>query len=83
MISTPAAIQFFANAMYLKGLIYYDELQDILDAKNDEDFDVIFEKMFRDEYRPNMKRGEAYVRGIIDGLIYVDDNEYNEQLAKW
>lgn len=82
MISVPAAIQFFANIMYMKGIIYYDELQDILDSRSDVDFDVIFEKMFRDEYKPNMKRGEAYVRGFIDGVIYVDDDEYAEQLAK-
>jgi len=82
MISVPAAIQFFGNVLYMKGIIYYDELQDILDSKCDGDFDIIFEKMFRDEYRPNMKRGEAYVRGLVEGLIYVDGDEFDEQRAR-
>lgn len=52
-------LRFFADVMYLKGIICYEELEAILDVKHPEDLEVIFEKMYRGEYNV-YKRGEPY-----------------------
>lgn len=60
------AIQFFADVLYLKGLLCFEELEAILDARNPEDLDAIFEKMFRGEFNP-YKRGEPYTDFAMKG----------------
>lgn len=43
-------LKFFADVLYLKGVICYDELDDIMDARNPSDLDNIFERMMKEEY---------------------------------
>jgi hypothetical protein len=51
-------LKFIADVLYLKGVICYDELDDIMNASIPSDLDVIFEKMMREEY--NAYRREYY-----------------------
>ena len=60
------AIQFFADVLYLKGLLCYEELEAILDAQSPEDLDMVFEKMFRGQFNP-YKRGEPYTDFTVRG----------------
>lgn len=52
-------LKFLADVLYLKGLLCAEEIEDILDAKNGDDLEVIFDKMFRGDYNV-YKRGEVY-----------------------
>jgi hypothetical protein len=52
-------LQFFADVLYLKGLLCYEELEAILEAKNPSDLEGIFEKMLRGEYNV-YRKGEPY-----------------------
>lgn len=52
-------LKFFADVLYLKGYLYYEELEAIYDAKTPEDLDAIFEKMMRGEFSA-YRKGEAY-----------------------
>lgn len=52
-------LKFFADVLYLKGLLCYEELEAIMEATNPSDLEVIFEKMYRGEYNV-YKRGEPY-----------------------
>lgn len=52
-------LKFFADILYIKGILYYDELEAILDAKTLSDLDDIFERMMRGGFSP-YKRGEYY-----------------------
>lgn len=54
-------LKFFADVMYIKGTICAEELEDIYDASNADDLDIIFEKMIGGKYN-TLKRGEGYVR---------------------
>lgn len=54
-------LKFLADVLYVKGFIYFDEFEDIMDASTPEDLDVIVDKMLRGEYNA-YKRGEGYVR---------------------
>lgn len=49
-------LKFFADVMYLKGVLCFEELEDIMEACIPEDLDDIFENMVRGNYN-------AYVRG--------------------
>lgn len=51
--------KFIADILYIKGILCYDEFEDIMDARNVDDLDIITEKMFNDEYNP-YRRGEGY-----------------------
>lgn len=53
-------LKFFADVLYLKGIICFEEYDDIMDVKYFEDLDVVFEKMMREEYSAH-KRGDLYV----------------------
>lgn len=50
---------FVADVLYLKGLICFEELEGIMDAKDPADLGDVFEKMIRGEYNV-YKRGEPY-----------------------
>lgn len=43
-------LKFFSDVLYLKGVICYDELDDIMNVCIPSDLDVIFEKMMKEEY---------------------------------
>lgn len=60
------AIQFFADVLYLKGLLCFEEMEAILDARNAEDLDVIFEKMYKGTFNV-YKRGEPYTDFVPKG----------------
>ena len=55
-------LKFLADVLYIKGIICYEELEDIMDVKTPFDLDNIVEKMLSDEYNV-YKRGEGYVSG--------------------
>jgi hypothetical protein len=50
---------FFADVLYLKGVICFDELEAIYDVKNAEDLGVIFERMMAGDFNV-YKKGETY-----------------------
>lgn len=50
---------FMADVLYIKGLIYYDEYEAIMDVKQAEDLQEIVERMLRGDYR-GYKKGETY-----------------------
>lgn len=52
-------IKFFADILYIKGILCYEELNDIMEVKTLSDLDNIVEKMLREEYNV-YKRGEIY-----------------------
>ena len=54
------AIGFMADILYIKGIICFEELEDILDANHASDLDTITHKMLTSQYNL-VKRGEAYV----------------------
>ena len=54
-------LKFLADVLYIKGVICYDEFEDIMEVKTFSDLDNIVEKMLRSEYNVH-KRGEGYVR---------------------
>ncbi len=56
-------LKFFADVLYLKGLLCYEELEAIMDVQSLSDLDGIFEKMYRGEYNV-YKRGEPYVEQV-------------------
>ena len=53
-------IKFFADVLYLKGVICFDEYEDIMECCTPECLDRVIEKMFKDEYNPYL-RGEIIV----------------------
>lgn len=56
-------LKFVSDVMYLKGVINFDELEDIMNCCDAFDLDMVFDKMMRGEYN-------AYRRGdftITDG----------------
>lgn len=52
-------LKFFADVLYLKGILCFEELEAIGDAKNAEDLERIFERMYRGDFNV-YKRGEPY-----------------------
>lgn len=54
-----AILGFFADVLYLKGIICFEEFEAVMEAKDSSDLGVIFEKMIRGEFNV-YKRGEAY-----------------------
>lgn len=53
-------LKFLADVLYIKGILCYEEFEDIMDAKTFVDLDKIIEKMLRSEYNV-YRRGEGYV----------------------
>lgn len=56
-------LKFFADVLYIKGVLCSEELEDIMDAATVEDLDLIVDKMLDDKYL--MKRGETYGYGNV------------------
>lgn len=54
------ALGFLADVLYIKGLIYFDEFEAIMEASTPQDLGEIVEKMLRGEYTGHRK-GEPYV----------------------
>jgi hypothetical protein len=54
------AIGFLADILYIKGIICYEEYEDVMNAEKAGDLDVIVNKMLTDQYNV-LRRGEAYV----------------------
>lgn len=52
-------LKFFTDVLYLKGVLCYDEFDDIMDCSRPEDLDNVFEKMMRGNYN-------SYRRGDLD-----------------
>jgi len=65
-------LQFITDVLYLKGILCIDELEDIQQAKNFEDLDNIFEKMYRGDYNV-YKRGEHYTKQSREQQWGIDD----------
>lgn len=55
-------IGFFADVLYLKGILCFEEFEAIQSAKSAEDLGDIFEKMMRGEFNV-YKRGEQRPSG--------------------
>lgn len=53
-------IGFLADVLYIKGIICFEEYDDIMNVTGATGLDVIVEKMLCDQYNV-YKRGEAYV----------------------
>ena len=51
-------LKFFSDVLFLKGVICYDELDDIMNVCVPSDLDKIFEKMMKEEY--DVYRREYY-----------------------
>lgn len=60
MKGSKLALGFIADILYIKGVICYEEFEDIQNAKEPEDLQDIVERMLRSEYDVS-KRGEGYV----------------------
>ena len=58
-------LKFFADVLYIKGVLCSEELEAIMDASNIKDLDTIINKMLDDEYV--LKRGETYGLGNAVG----------------
>lgn len=52
-------LKFFADVLYLKNIICFEELEAINEVRNAQDLDAVFEKMIRGEFNV-YKKGEAY-----------------------
>lgn len=57
-------IGFVADILYLKGIIGFEEFQDILNAKEPSDLQSIVDKLIGGKYNA-YKRGEGYVLDVI------------------
>lgn len=64
-------LKFLADVLYIKGVFCIEELEDVMNACNPSDLDVIIDKMLDDKYYP--KRGETYGFGNV-----VSRSEYSE-----
>lgn len=51
---------FIADVLYIKGIICYEEFEDIMNVTCAEDLGVITEKLLRSDYNV-FKRGEGYI----------------------
>ena len=50
-------LKFFTDLLYLKGVICFDEFEDIMDCCSPSDLDKVFEKMMKEEYN-QYRRGD-------------------------
>lgn len=53
------AIGLFADILYIKGILCYEELEAIQDIKNAEDVGAFIERLLRGDFNV-YKRGEVY-----------------------
>jgi hypothetical protein len=58
-MNAKAVLGFFADILYIKGLICFDEFDAIMNAKHDVDLGVIVERMLTSDFNL-YKRGESY-----------------------
>lgn len=58
-------LKFFADILYIKKTICFEELEEIMEAKDFSDLDVIIDKMLRGDYNA-LKRGEGYLQYASD-----------------
>ena len=54
-------LKFFADVLYVKGLICSEEIDDIYDVATPKDLDKVFEKMMNGGYNV-YKKGESYYK---------------------
>lgn len=54
-------LKFLADILYLKGIICFDEYDDILESRDYSDLDKIIDKMIRGNYNV-YRKGEGYVK---------------------
>jgi hypothetical protein len=59
------AIGFLADVLYIKGVICFEEFEDMQNVVHPSDLQDIVEKMLRSEYN-GYRRGEGYVL-TVDG----------------
>lgn len=59
------AIGFIADVLYIKGVICYEEFEDMMNVTEPSELQDIVEKMLRSEYNV-YKRGEGYVLDNIE-----------------
>ena len=53
-------LKFIADVLYVKGVICFQEFEDIMDASIPSDLDIIVEKILCSEYN-------GYIRGEMNG----------------
>jgi len=58
------AIGFLADVLYIKGIICFEEFEDIMNVKHPSDLQNIVDKMLRSGYNA-YKRGEGYITGNV------------------
>lgn len=56
---------FIVDLLFLKGIICFEEFDDIMESKNIHDLDNVREKIMRGEYNL-YKKGEGYIRTAND-----------------
>jgi hypothetical protein len=54
------AIGFMADILYIKGIIFWEEYEAIMDAKSPSDLETIVDKLLRGDFNV-LKRGESYL----------------------
>jgi hypothetical protein len=54
------AIGFIADILYIKGIIFWEEYDAIMNATSPSDLEVIVEKLLRGDFNV-LKRGETYL----------------------
>ena len=62
-INVKAAINLFADILYAKGLLCFEEMDALLDISNQQDVYNFSERMIRGDFNV-YKRGEVYTESI-------------------
>jgi len=60
-------IKFFADVLYLKGILCYEEHEAIMEIKGASDMDVVFERMMGEGFNA-YKKGESYIKHVATGV---------------
>lgn len=55
------ALKFFADVLYIKGVICFEEFDAVMDVVHPSDLDVIVDRMLRSDFNV-FRRGEGYER---------------------
>lgn len=61
LLNNKEILKFLADVLYVKGIICYEEYEDILDVSGGDGLEEIIEKMLNDGYNI-YRRGECYVQ---------------------
>ena len=59
-IMDKTVLAFFADVLYFKGIICFEEFEAIMESKNEVDLGIVSERIGSDDFNV-YKRGEAYV----------------------